>query len=115
MSLDDIIKNNKKSGSGNPRARGRGSGGPGPGPARRFQNRAANRPGPYTNAKVSSRSNRSCQPPISETKYKSPSHCNDFRTVGGGLSVFDRFELRSVKLKKFLVVWGLGARDDVAA
>lgn len=65
MSLDDIIKNNKKSGSGNPRARGRGSGGPGP--ARRPQNRAANRPAPYTTAKVSSRSDSTPLPPFSET------------------------------------------------
>ncbi|XP_031384538.1 THO complex subunit 4A [Punica granatum] len=50
MSLDDLIKNNKKSGSGNPRARGRGSGGPGP--ARRPQNRAANRAAPYAPAKA---------------------------------------------------------------
>lgn len=51
MTLDDIIKNNKKSGSGNSRGRGRGSGS-GPGPARRFPNRAANRAAPYTTAKV---------------------------------------------------------------
>ncbi|KAF7805485.1 THO complex subunit 4A [Senna tora] len=49
MTLDDIIKNNKKSGSGNSRGRGRGSG---PGPARRFPNRAANRAAPYTTAKA---------------------------------------------------------------
>lgn len=49
MSLDDIIKNNKKSGSGNSRGRGRGSG---PGPARRFPNRGANRSAPYTTSKV---------------------------------------------------------------
>lgn len=49
MSLDDIIKNNKKSGSGNLRGRGRGSG---PGPARRFPNRGASRVAPYTTAKV---------------------------------------------------------------
>lgn len=49
MSLDDIIKNNKKSGSGNFRGRGRQSG---PGPARRFPNRGANRTAPYTAAKV---------------------------------------------------------------
>ncbi|KAJ0083684.1 hypothetical protein Patl1_30876 [Pistacia atlantica] len=49
MSLDDIIKNNKKSGSGNFRGRGRGSG---PGPARRFSNRGANRAAPYSAAKI---------------------------------------------------------------
>lgn len=49
MSLDDIIKNNKKSGSGNLRGRGRGSG---PGPARRFPNRGASRVAPYTTAKA---------------------------------------------------------------
>ena len=49
MSLDDLIKRNRKSGSGNSRGRGRGSG---PGPARRFPNRAANRLAPYTTAKV---------------------------------------------------------------
>lgn len=49
MSLDDIIKNNKKSGSGNFRGRGRGSG---PGPARRIPNRGGNRVAPYTTAKV---------------------------------------------------------------
>ncbi|MBA0735693.1 hypothetical protein Gogos_019515 [Gossypium gossypioides] len=47
MSLDDLIKRNRKSGSGNPRGRGRGSG---PGPARRFPNRGANRSAPYTAA-----------------------------------------------------------------
>ncbi|KAK1588493.1 hypothetical protein Q3G72_024000 [Acer saccharum] len=47
MSLDDIIKSNKKSGSGNSRGRGRGSGS-GPGPARRLTNRGANRAAPYT-------------------------------------------------------------------
>ena len=49
MSLDDLIKRNRKSGSGNSRGRGRGSG---PGPARRFPNRGANRSAPYTTAKV---------------------------------------------------------------
>ncbi|XP_008448388.2 THO complex subunit 4A-like isoform X2 [Cucumis melo] len=48
MSLDDIIKNNKKSRSGNSRGRGRGSG---PGPVRRFPNRAANRT-PYSAPKA---------------------------------------------------------------
>lgn len=48
MSLDDIIKNNRKSRSGNSRGRGRGSG---PGPVRRFPNRAANRT-PYSAPKV---------------------------------------------------------------
>ncbi|XP_061373208.1 THO complex subunit 4A-like isoform X5 [Gastrolobium bilobum] len=47
MSLDDLIKSNKKSGSGNFRGRAR----PGPGPARRFSNRAANRAAPYAAAK----------------------------------------------------------------
>ncbi|XP_054810960.1 THO complex subunit 4A [Prosopis cineraria] len=49
MTLDDIIKKNKKSGSGNSRGRGRGSG---PGPTRRFPNRAANRAAPYTTTKA---------------------------------------------------------------
>ncbi|XP_030537448.1 THO complex subunit 4A [Rhodamnia argentea] len=49
MSLDDIIKSNKKSGSGNTRGRGRGSG---PGPTRRPPNRAANRVNPYAAAKA---------------------------------------------------------------
>ncbi|XP_022729582.1 THO complex subunit 4A-like [Durio zibethinus] len=49
MSLDDLIKRNRKSGSGNSRGRGRGSG---PGPARRFPNRGANRSAPYTTAKA---------------------------------------------------------------
>ncbi|KAK6271952.1 hypothetical protein POUND7_009035 [Theobroma cacao] len=49
MSLDDLIKRNRKSGSGNSRGRGRGSG---PGPARRFPNRGASRSGPYTAAKA---------------------------------------------------------------
>ncbi|XP_022148377.1 THO complex subunit 4A-like [Momordica charantia] len=49
MSLDDIIKNNKKSRSGNSRGgRGRPSG---PGPVRRFPNRAANRT-PYAAPKA---------------------------------------------------------------
>ncbi|CAK7331608.1 unnamed protein product [Dovyalis caffra] len=46
MSLDDIIKNSKKSGSGNYRGRGRGRPS-GTGPARRFPNRSANRASPY--------------------------------------------------------------------
>lgn len=46
MSLDDLIKNNKKSGG---RGRGRASG---PGPARRINNRGANRPTPYSGPKV---------------------------------------------------------------
>ncbi|KAF5744625.1 THO complex subunit 4A [Tripterygium wilfordii] len=49
LSLDDLIKNSKKSGSGNARGRGRGSG---PGPARRFPNRGANRAAPYAAAKA---------------------------------------------------------------
>ncbi|XP_043703044.1 THO complex subunit 4A-like [Telopea speciosissima] len=48
MSLDDLIKNNKKLGGGNFRGRGRGSG---PGPARRFPNRGANRTTPYSMGK----------------------------------------------------------------
>lgn len=50
MSLDDLIKNNKKSSgsSNNSRGRGRGSG---PGPTRRFQNRGSNRPTPYSMGK----------------------------------------------------------------
>ncbi|MFS7943064.1 putative chromatin target of PRMT1 protein [Helianthus anomalus] len=46
MSLDDLIKNNKKSGDGGGRGRGRGRSS-GPGPARRFNNRGANRSTPY--------------------------------------------------------------------
>uniref|UniRef100_A0A5B7A5A4 Putative THO complex subunit 4A n=1 Tax=Davidia involucrata TaxID=16924 RepID=A0A5B7A5A4_DAVIN len=52
MTLDDLIKNNKKSGGGgggNFRGRGRASG---PGPARRFPNRGANRTAPYATAKA---------------------------------------------------------------
>ncbi|XVF46489.1 hypothetical protein PTKIN_Ptkin03bG0031100 [Pterospermum kingtungense] len=49
MSLDDLIKRNRKSGSGNSRGRGRGSG---PGPARRLPNRGVNRSAPYTAAKA---------------------------------------------------------------
>lgn len=50
MSLDDLIKNNKRSGGGgNARGRGRGSG---PGPARRLPNRGANRITPYSVSKV---------------------------------------------------------------
>lgn len=51
MTLDDIIKNNKKSGSGNSRGRTRPSGS-GLGPSRRFPNRAANRAAPYATAKA---------------------------------------------------------------
>ncbi|XP_020252569.1 THO complex subunit 4B-like [Asparagus officinalis] len=50
MSLDDIIKNSKKSSSSG--GRGRGLGRSGPGPARRSQNRAANRPNPYSMPKA---------------------------------------------------------------
>lgn len=50
MTLDDIIKNNKKSGSGNSRGRSRPA--PGPGPARRAPNRISNRATPYSAAKV---------------------------------------------------------------
>ncbi|KAK9290795.1 hypothetical protein L1049_008973 [Liquidambar formosana] len=46
MSLDDLIKNNKKSGGANSRGRGRSSGGPGP--SRRFPNRSSNRTTPYS-------------------------------------------------------------------
>ncbi|KAB2050489.1 hypothetical protein ES319_A13G250000v1 [Gossypium barbadense] len=49
MSLDDLIKRNRKPRSGKSRGRGRGSG---PGPARRFPNRGANRSAPYAPAKV---------------------------------------------------------------
>ncbi|XP_042456225.1 THO complex subunit 4A-like [Zingiber officinale] len=48
MSLDDIIKNNKKTNGGG-RGRGRGSG---PGPSRRFPNRATNRSAPYSVGKA---------------------------------------------------------------
>ncbi|KAF8395096.1 hypothetical protein HHK36_019037 [Tetracentron sinense] len=49
MSLDDLIKNNKKSGGGgNSRGRGRGSG---PGPARRLPNRGSDRATPYSMGK----------------------------------------------------------------
>nr|GLL33788.1 THO complex subunit 4A-like [Ipomoea trifida] len=49
MSLDDLIKKNKKVGGGNSRGRGRGSG---PGPARRLPTRTSNRPAPYATAKL---------------------------------------------------------------
>jgi len=50
MTLDDLIKNNKKStGDGSFRGRGRQSGG---GPARRTPNRVANRAAPYPTAKA---------------------------------------------------------------
>ncbi|XP_020214533.1 THO complex subunit 4A [Cajanus cajan] len=52
MTLDDIIKNNKKSGSGNSRGRGARTSRSGPGPSRRFSNRAANRAAPYSTAKA---------------------------------------------------------------
>ncbi|XP_008803415.1 THO complex subunit 4A-like isoform X2 [Phoenix dactylifera] len=50
MSLDDLIKKNKKStaGSGGGRGRGRGSGGP----ARRFSDRSGNRLAPYSTTKA---------------------------------------------------------------
>ncbi|CAI0471781.1 unnamed protein product [Linum tenue] len=54
MSLDDIIKANKKSNKGSSRGGGGGGGGDkpprsaGPGPSRRASNRAANRSGPYS-------------------------------------------------------------------
>ncbi|GJW59857.1 THO complex subunit 4A [Tanacetum coccineum] len=48
MSLDDLIKNNKKSGGGDAGHRGgRGGRGSGPGPTRRFNNRGAHRATPY--------------------------------------------------------------------
>nr|GLL43036.1 THO complex subunit 4A-like [Ipomoea trifida]GMD61348.1 THO complex subunit 4A [Ipomoea batatas]GMD69387.1 THO complex subunit 4A [Ipomoea batatas] len=49
MSLDDLIKKNKRSGGGNSRGRGRGSGS---GPARRIPNRSVNRSAPYATAKA---------------------------------------------------------------
>lgn len=50
MTLEDLIKTNKKSGrGGGGNFRGRGRASSGPGPARRFPNRAANRPSPYFN------------------------------------------------------------------
>lgn len=49
MSLDDLIKKNKRVGGGNSRGRGRGSG---PGPARRIPNRTSSRPAPYATAKL---------------------------------------------------------------
>ncbi|ESW04085.1 hypothetical protein PHAVU_011G066000 [Phaseolus vulgaris] len=49
LTLDDIIKNNKKSGSGNFRGQNRSSGS-GPGPSRRFPSRVANRAAPYAAA-----------------------------------------------------------------
>ncbi|KAI3514179.1 hypothetical protein L1887_12498 [Cichorium endivia] len=53
MSLDDLIKNNKKSGGGDGGGRGRGRGrGSGPGPTRRFNNRGVNRATPYGGAKA---------------------------------------------------------------
>lgn len=53
MSLDDLIKNNKKSGGGDGGGRGRGRGrGSGPGPTRRFNNRGANRATPYGGPKA---------------------------------------------------------------
>ncbi|KAL4571009.1 hypothetical protein LXL04_017759 [Taraxacum kok-saghyz] len=53
MSLDDLIKNNKKSGGGEGGGRGRGRGrGSGPGPTRRFNNRGVHRATPYGGAKA---------------------------------------------------------------
>ncbi|XP_071719783.1 THO complex subunit 4A-like [Rutidosis leptorrhynchoides] len=51
MSLDDLIKNNKKSGDGSGRGRGRGRSS-GPGPTRRFNNRGTNRSTPYGGPKA---------------------------------------------------------------
>ncbi|KAF9596344.1 hypothetical protein IFM89_008870 [Coptis chinensis] len=54
MSLEDIIKKNKKGGVGNSSASGRGGrsgSNPGPGPTRRFQNRGSNRTTPYSMGK----------------------------------------------------------------
>nr|XP_043619254.1 THO complex subunit 4A-like [Erigeron canadensis] len=52
MSLDDLIKNNKKSGGdGGSRGRGRGRSS-GPGPTRRFNNRGAHRATPYGGPKA---------------------------------------------------------------
>lgn len=50
MSLDDLIKNNKKSGGGNPRGKGRGASGVGP--ARRAPSRSSNRSAPYAVGKA---------------------------------------------------------------
>ena len=50
MSLDDLIKNNKKSGSGNIKGKGRGSSGLGP--TRRQTKRSGNRPAPYSVGKA---------------------------------------------------------------
>lgn len=51
MSLEDLIKKNKKPGGGNVRGRGGGRGS-GPGPARRIPNRASSRAGPYSTGQV---------------------------------------------------------------
>ncbi|KAK7341713.1 hypothetical protein VNO80_24650 [Phaseolus coccineus] len=51
LTLDDIIKNSKKSGSGKFRGQNRSSGS-GPGPSRRFPNRVVNRAAPYAAAKA---------------------------------------------------------------
>ncbi|PHT36344.1 THO complex subunit 4A [Capsicum baccatum] len=51
VSLDDLIKRNKNSTNRNPVPRTSGSGS-GPGPRRRFPNRAANRPSPYSSGPV---------------------------------------------------------------
>ncbi|XP_076911161.1 THO complex subunit 4A-like [Bidens hawaiensis] len=53
MSLDDLIKNNKKSDGGGGRGRGRGrASGAGPAPSRRFNNRGAYRSTPYGGPKA---------------------------------------------------------------
>ncbi|CAA7389650.1 unnamed protein product [Spirodela intermedia] len=51
MSLEDLIKKNKKPGGGNLRGRGGGRGS-GPGPDRRIPNRASSRAGPYSTGKA---------------------------------------------------------------
>ncbi|CAA6654935.1 unnamed protein product [Spirodela intermedia] len=51
MSLEDLIKKNKKPGGGNLRGRGGGRGS-GPGPDRRIPNRASSRTGPYSTGKA---------------------------------------------------------------
>ncbi|CAN4126171.1 unnamed protein product [Withania somnifera] len=52
VSLDDLIKRNKTSISRNPRSTSGSGSGSNPGPRRRFPNRAANRPSPYSSGTV---------------------------------------------------------------